>query len=140
MVRKIVLSEYSSDPPDQPGRAKIATEGGRPLYGLDRVKALVADETRLTLWTRKCRSNVRALFDNDLEQVADLINALREDDYVDSEWCENGSDAWAACDAYSIRRREPAPVTGKPLTVQYFVKFAIGKTGQLVLLVSCHVS
>ena len=139
MVRKIVLSEYSSDLPDDPGRVKIATKDGQPLYSLDRVKALVADENRLELWTRKCRRKVRELFDSDLEQVADLINALREDDYIDSEWCENGSNAWAACDAYSIRRKEIAPATGKPLTVEYFVKFAVGKTGQLVLLVSCHV-
>lgn len=139
MVRKIVLSEYSSDLPDDPGRVKIATKDGQPLYSLDRVKALVADENRLELWTRKCRRKVRELFDGDLEQVADLINALREDDYIDSEWCENGSNAWAACDAYSISRKEIAPATGKPLTVEYFVKFAVGKTGQLVLLVSCHV-
>lgn len=139
MVKRIVLSEYSSDLPNEPGRVKIATRDGQPLYSLERVQALVADEARLELWTRKCRRNVRELFDSDLERVAELIQALRKDDYIDSEWCEDGSEAWAACDAYSVRRRETAPATGSPVTVTYFVKFAVGKTGQLVLLVSCHV-
>lgn len=45
----------------------------------------------------------------------------------------------AACDAYSIRRMEVIPATGKTMPVGYFLKFAIGKTGNLVLMVSCHV-
>jgi len=28
----------------------------------------------------------------------------------------------------------------KEMGVEYFVKFAVGKTGQLLLLVSCHLS
>jgi hypothetical protein len=138
MVRKIVLSEYSSDPPDGSGRVKIPTKDGQPLYSLERVQALVKDEQRLSLWTRKCVQDVHNLFDSDLERVAELIQGLRKDDYIDSEWCGNGKGAWAACDAYRIRRLETIPVTGKSRTVEYFVKFAVNKIGQLVLLVSCH--
>jgi hypothetical protein len=98
----------------------------------------VRDEQRLSLWTRKCQQDVHKLFDSDLERVAELIQALRKDGYIDSEWCENGKGAWAACDAYRVRRLETIPVTGKSMTVEYFVKFAVSKTGQLVLLVSCH--
>lgn len=107
MVRTVVLSECTADPPDQPGRVKIATLCGAPLY---------------------C-----------LERVAELIQGLRKDCYIDSEWCENGKGAWTACDAYSIKRLETALASGKSMTVEYFVKFAVSKTGQLVLLVSCHV-
>ena len=138
MVRKFVLSEYSSDPPDQLGRVKIATQGGQPLYSLERVKALAEDENRLQLLTRKCQQDVHKLFDSDLERVAKLIQALRADGYIDSEWCENGKGSWVACDAYRVRRQETASSTGKSVNVEYFVKFAVGKTGQLVLLVSCH--
>jgi hypothetical protein len=137
----VVLSEYSSQPPDGPGRAKIVT--ACPLYALARVQALVADETQLEtqlfLWTKKCRNDVHQLFDSDLAQVAELLQGLQASDYIDSEWCENGRGALVACDAYRIRRREVALATGKPMTVEYFVKLAIGKTGQLVLMVSCHV-
>jgi len=135
MVRKIILSEYSSDPPDESGRVKI--DIGGPLYDLSRVRALVEDETQLVLWTEKCRRDVHKLFDSDLEQVADLL--LGPMDYVDSEWCENGKGAIAACDAYRVRRSEWIEATRRSMTVEYFVKFAIGKTGKLVLLVSCHV-
>jgi len=138
MVRRIVLSEYISDPPDQPGRVKIATEGV-PLYSLERVQSMVADESCITLWTAKCRRDVLNLFDSDLERVAELICALRPEGYIDSEWCENGGGAWAACDAYRLRRLETAPATGRSVTVEYFVKFAVGKRGPVVLMVSCHV-
>lgn len=108
------------------------------MYSLERVQSLVEDENRLTLWTRKCQQDVHKLFDSDLERVAELIQALRKDGYIDSEWCENGKGAWAACDAYRIQRLETLLTTGKSVTVEYFVKFAVGKTGQVMLLVSCH--
>jgi hypothetical protein len=63
---------------------------------------------------------------------------LRTNDYIDSEWCENGKGAIAACDAYSVRLIEKAPATGQPLQMEYFLKFAISKTGTVLLLVSCH--
>jgi hypothetical protein len=137
MVRKIILSAYSSDPPTEPGRVKI--DVGGPLYDLVRVQALVADERRVFLWTEKCRKDVFKFFDSDLEQVAGLIQGLHARDYIDSEWCENGKGGLAACDAYRMRRLEHIATAGRSMSIEYFVKFAIGKTGQLVLVVSCHV-
>lgn len=137
MVMRDVLSEYSSTPPKQSGRMKIDVDV--PLYDLARVQALAAHEDQIFLWTAKCRKDVLNLFDSDLAQVAELIQALTAADYIDSEWCENGRGALAACDAYRICRQETMPATGRSMTVSYFVKFAIGKTGRLVLMVSCHV-
>lgn len=136
MVNKLIVSEYSSRLPIESGRVKIA-DG--PLYDLGQVQTIVEDEDRLFTWTEKCRKDVFKLFDNDLRQVAGLVQSLKTSDYIDSEWCENGKNAMAACDAYSIRRMEVIPATGKEMPVAYFLKFAIGKTGHLVLLVSCHV-
>lgn len=138
MVKTVVLSEYSAEPPEQPGRFKILTPGRQPLYPLARVHHLARDEKRLFLWTRRCRLNVHELFDSDLDRVAELVLSLRPEGYIDSEWCENGQGGLAACDAYRTRRQETMAATGQPVTVEYFVKFAIGKTGQLLLLVSCH--
>lgn len=137
MVRKSILSEYSSNPPSAAGRLKIEADG--PLYELARVQALVGDEKRLFLWTTKCIKDVQNLFDSDLQRVAELVQCLKASDYIDSEWCDNGKGALAACDAYGIRRVETVPASGKRMTIEYFVKFAIGKTGRLVLMVSCHV-
>ena len=136
MVNKFIVSEYSSRPPTESGRVKIT---GGPLYDLAQVQAIVEDETRLFTWTEKCRKDVFKLFDDDLGEVAGLIQCLKASDYIDSEWCENGRNAMAACDAYSIRRMEVIAATGKAMPVAYFLKFAIGKAGNLVLLVSCHV-
>lgn len=136
MVRKIVVSEYSSNPPEEAHRTKIS-DG--PLYDLVRVKAIIADENQLQLWTRKCRLDVQNLFDSDFDRVVALLESLQASEYVDSEWCDNGAKALAACDAYRCQRREMIPSTGKYMMIDYFLKFAIGKTGQLVLVVSCHV-
>ena len=136
MVKILVVSEYSLNPPeDGQGRVKI---GGGPLYDLGRVQALIRDETSLQVWTEKCRKDVRKWFDDDFQYIVDLIGSLKDTNYIDSEWCENGKGAIAACDAYSVQITEPAPATGKPLRMEYFLKFAVSKASTLVLLVSCH--
>ncbi len=135
MVKMFVVSEYSLNPPlDGQGRVKIANA---PLYDLVRVQKLAA-AGGLNTWTDRCDKAVYGLFAGDLAAVADLLAHLRPADYRDSEWCTNGRNAWAACDAYALRRLEWVASAGKEMGVEYFVKFAVGKTGQLVLLVSCH--
>lgn len=139
MVKIFVLSEYSTSPPTQLGFGRFKIEGG-PLYDLVRVQTLVDDPDAINFITGKCRRDLHNLFDSDTAQVAALIQALDKRDYIDSQWCENDKSGVAACDAYSIRRAEVIPATGKTTTLEYFLKFAIGKTGQLVLMVSCHLS
>lgn len=137
MVKMVVVSEYSPNSPESgQGRLKIA---GGPLYELARVQRLAA-AGGLNTWTDRCDKAVYDLFAGDLEVVAGLLGHLRPADYRDSEWCTNGRNALAACDAYALRRVEWVASAGKELGVEYFVKFAVGKTGQLVLLVSCHLS
>lgn len=139
MVKIFVLSEYSTSPPTQLGGGRIKIEGG-PLYDLARVKQLAGNPDGIYLFTRTCIGEVRKLFDSDTEQVSALMQALESRDYIDSEWCENGKSGVAACDVYCIRRSELIAATGKSVTLEYFVKFAVGKNGKLVLLVSCHLS
>jgi len=126
-------------PPTQLGGGRVKIEGG-PLYDLVRVQTLVDDPDAINFITEKCRRDLHSLFDSDTKQVAELIQALRPQDYLDSEWCENGKSGVAACDAYRFRRAEVIPATGKTISSEYFLKFAIGRTGQLVLMVSSHLS
>ena len=107
------------------------------MYELARVQKLAA-AGGLNTWTDRCDKAVYDLFAGDLEAVAGLLGHLRPADYRDSEWCTNGRNALAACDAYALRRLEWVASAGKEMGVEYFVKFAVGKAGQLVLLVSCH--
>jgi hypothetical protein len=117
-----------------------------PLYGLEEVATLARD-LQLVLWTRRCIQTVRDLYegvrddyDSDLAMVADLLVRLGTSGrYLDSEWCENGKGALAACDAYEVFRDDMIPATGKTIRTRYFVKFAIGRTGKILLMVSCHV-
>jgi hypothetical protein len=135
MVTFYIVSEYSSTLPTRGGGEKIA---GGPLYKLDRVKDITKDGTGLLLWTRDCVSNVREGLKWDNIDVIDLIQQLRHDDYIDSEWCENGKGAWAACDAYSIAIVEWVATANKNMRIEYFLKFAINKLGTMVLTISCH--
>lgn len=134
MVTLSIVSEYSLASPRHGGGEKIA---GGPLYALARIRTILKDGTGLTLWTRDCVSNVQALgWEN--SDVIDLILQLREGDYIDSEWCENGRGAFAACDAYSIRVKNWIEAANKDMWIAYFVKLAINKLGTMVLTVSCH--
>lgn len=133
MVIFRIVSEYSGGP-DPGDRVKI---GVVPLYPLNRVRALAADPQHLRLWTKKVANDVLNLDWGEVD-VAELLVGLRPDEYIDSEWCTNGCGVWAACDAYAVRRREWVKTANKNMDMVYFVKFAIGKTGALVLVVSCH--
>ena len=130
----MIISEYSRAP--VPGhRVKIGTV---PLYNLVRVQAFAKQADCVKLLTEKCRNDVHNLGWGE-DDVAKLLLNLTTANYKDSEWCDNGKGAWAACDAYTIRRREWVEAARKELTLDYFLKFAIGKTGSLVLMLSCHV-
>lgn len=139
MVTFNILSEYSQDPLTQMGlRLKIAS--GQPLYALERVQALAGDGQQIKAVTQKCLQNIETLFGGEYDDVADLIRAVRLSDYRDSEWCECSRGSVAACDAYVVQRVELLSGSGHQVTVAYYLKLAIGKTGQLVLMVSCHLS
>lgn len=134
MVSFKIISEYSGGP-DPGDRVKIGIE---PLYSLERVRALANDHKQVRLWTRKTAKDVLNLVWSEVD-VAELLVELQPHQYIDSEWCTNGYGVWAACDAYAVRRREWVSTVNKEMNMEYFVKFAIGKTGALVLVVSCHV-
>lgn len=113
---------------------------------MQEVKAL-ATSLQVVLWTRRCMQTVRELYegvrdahDSDVAMVADLLARLGTSGrYIDSEWCDNGNGGLAACDAYEVWRDDMIPAQGRTIRTHYFVKFAIGKTGQILLVVSCHV-
>lgn len=133
MVTFYIVSEYSLTSPTTGGGDKL----GGPLYDLVRVKAIIQDGKGLQLWTRDCVKNVADL-GWETADVIDLILQLRTVDYIDSEWCENGRGAFAACDAYSIRVKERIEAVNKDMLIEYFVKFAINKLGTMVMTISCH--
>ena len=103
------------------------------------MKAITKDGTGLLLWTKDCVNDVREL-EWDHGDVINLLQQLSNANYIDSEWCENGKGAWAACDAYSIGVFEWVPTAQREMRLEYFVTFAINKLGTMVLTISCHTS
>lgn len=128
------MSAYAGDLPKDGGDRKIR---GGPLYKLAEIQAVATAPDAVQLWTAKCRRDVANLTLNAAD-VGTMLQELTERDYRGSEWCDNGKGAWAACDAYALRRLEYLESAAKSFRMGYFLKFALSKTGKLVLMVSCH--
>jgi len=136
--RRINISAYPGTPPADKRRS-LAIAGG-PLYSKERVLGVLARGTAaLRLWTRKCASDVKR-FDMDLDQVVGLLRlALERGVFKGSQWCTDKPEgSWAACDSYQVFWRQWMPAAHKEIEFEYYVKFAIAKSGALLLLVSCH--
>ncbi|ART78922.1 hypothetical protein [Oceanisphaera avium] len=140
----INVSAYQGQPPTNVQGGRIYIQDG-PLYLPRDVLALLdlGDEST-KLVTTKCRKDVQVMgFDiADVRQLVDT--ALNTGKYLKSEWCLVGQTdsarSWAACDGYRLLRDEWVEHAHKEMRIEYYVKFAIGKTGKLLLLVSCHLS
>ncbi len=141
MVSAKVVSRYSEGFPG--ADAPVKKIAGGPLYPSSEVMALLEDGEgkHISPWTRKCIADIqsRCIANDDLCGL--LLEAITKGTYLDSEWCEQKTDGpWAACDSYRLTRREWIDVVSKNMDIGYFFKFAIGKTGKILLLVSCHPS
>ena len=130
------LSAFDGVPPLEGENRKIA---GGPLYSLTEIQTLTEQPGCVQFWTSKCRRDAANLSLSPAD-VGGMIRELKARDYRDSEWCDNGKGFWAACDAYSLARNEYLENVGKWFRMEYFLKFAKNKTGELVLIVSCHTS
>ena len=97
--------------------------------------------------TRKCRRDLRNL-DVEPEEIPGLVRyALTNGRYRASVWCLLSEDrnrantlSWAACDDYIVSRSEWIPQSGRRMDIEFYVKFAIGQSGSLLLLISYHPS
>jgi hypothetical protein len=75
-----------------------------------------------------------------LKDVVELLkDAVQDGIYKGSQWCRQAPKGpIAACDAYMIKRYE---VTGHHRrSIKYYLKFAIDRSGNLLLIFSCHPS
>lgn len=136
MVKVINVSQYSGSQTISGLAEKIT---GGPLYELALIQRVAGQDDRVQFWTRGCIKDAASLQLDTLD-VAALLQELKRQDYRDSEWCSNGKGTWAACDAYVLRRSEWMAAAHKTMWIDYFLKFALSKTGALLLMVSCHTS
>jgi len=137
MVNTRVVSYFTGDLPVNDFDRKIAAG---PLYPEDDVLSILnSDAESVTAWTQKCITDVQklSLDDGDLLELVKL--AVCGGRFIGSEWCkQKPGDPWAACDAYVVIRNEWVQAAHKEMDVEYYIKFAVAKTGAILLLVSCH--
>lgn len=141
MVNKTIVSRFTGDLPLDEGACRKIADG--PLYPAGEVLALLDREREqaIELWTRKCKSDVQK-YGLNLDDLYGLLDeALRNGSYRGSEWCvQRPNGPWAACDAYRLFRNEWIENARKFMKMEYYLKFAMARSGQLLLLVSCHLS
>lgn len=133
----INVSAYAGAPPADGESRKIH---GGPLYEVEVINQILQrGAAAFTAWTRKCKDDLQN-YALDGQDVVELITeALRTGRYWDSEWCvQQPRGPWAACDAYTVTRKEWIPHAHKDFLIEYYIKFAISRAGTLMLLVSCH--
>lgn len=138
MVSGIILSRYQDGlNPNATTRQKIV---GGPLYPVADVLPLLTPET-VRAWTRGCIADLQK-WSLDSDSLVDLLKlALSKGRYKGSEWCRNEPNgAWAACDAYTVMERRLNENTDQYQDTEFYLKFAINKTGQVILVVSSHPS
>jgi len=140
MVNNINLSNYvGSLPASENASRKIM---GGPLYERNQVLSVLSlGVSVISPWTRKCISDLKK-YNLDHSDVLELLKcALTTGIFKGSEWCvAKPGGAWAACDSYQVIRSEWVENAHKNMQFEYYVKFAIGKSGNLILTVSCHLS
>ncbi len=138
MVRCIIVSLYQDGtPPEGLGDRKIK---GGPLYSRQDLEPLLVSRQIQTAGGAQADLLKWSM---DTDDIAGLIRlALVEGRYLGAEWCRlsNTKNTWAACDAYSVIERRYNEYSHKAQATEFYLKFAIGKTGQIILTISCHPS
>jgi hypothetical protein len=112
---------------------------GGPLFAVEDIRIALGNG-QIRAITPKCRNNLQDL-GLDMEDLKELVNdALDIGRYKDSEWAIVNSErgVWIACDAYVLRKEERIKNAIENRVVEYYLKFSLSDTGEMILTVSCH--
>lgn len=137
---KLNISAYPKEPPSGPENERVILDG--PLYDPAEVMDILGcGDDNTVLWTRDCNKDVQKLAFDKSDVRALVQEAILKGHYLNSQWCLQKPDGpWAACDAYCLVRNQWSDSERKQLSVEYYIKFAQGKLGKILLVVSCHKS
>jgi hypothetical protein len=132
------VSRYDADPPASGDNTTNRKIPGGPLYPAHEV-AVLAEQSALIFWTRGAVEDSQK-WKIDVADASSLLTAaLRSGRFLGAEWCkQKSSGPWAACDAYPVTRREWRQAAHRDVECTYYIKFAVSKTGQVLLMASNH--
>jgi len=138
MVNTMNVSKYSGVPPEDGVDKNARKIEGGPLYSQEELAPLL-EAVSIVPWTNKCKADLQKE-SLDVDDVARFIKiCLTSGRFKGSEWCkQKPTGPWAACDAYQIFEVRWVDAACKEMEFEYYVKFAIAKTGRLIMTVSCH--
>lgn len=145
MVNNRNVSAYTGTPPNPCNCTQSCQcrniQTAKPLYSKEDVSELLKNVDNLNLATHKARSDRVNRLQMSFEELANcIVSAVHKGLYIQSVWCEVKNGSWAACDAYKYRHTYPCNTTNKEMFLDCYFKFAIGKAGTMILVVSCHPS
>lgn len=132
------VGKCPGDPPPKNAGDKERKVAGGPKYLKAEVLSLLGTSA-IKIWTVKCNNHI-LLLGLELSEVADLVTeAISNGKFKSSVWCSQNPDGPdAICDAYVLSRSEWNNAAKKYIKCEYYIKFAINKGGNRLLLVSCH--
>lgn len=139
MVSSKIISRYSKGGAPGPGASRRISGG--PLYPQPEVLELLTKAAEVRPVTKVCIDDVQIL-----KLSCDKLNlllrtAITNGRYLNGQWCETGKPGvWAACDAYKLVWHASNDADDDEPGLPLYVKFCIGKTGVIMLLISCHTS
>ncbi|WP_338725910.1 hypothetical protein V8687_20205 [Shewanella baltica] len=139
MVNTRNVSRYAGNPPSSIEESRKIPGG--PIYAAHDVKELLSiGSSALVAWTEKCK---RDLKDEslDLDDVVELMKTCfhQRGEFLGSEWCQQSTNGpWVACDAYRVFHKMWIEHAYKEMDFEFYIKFAIGITGKIVMTISCH--
>ncbi|MEQ1740973.1 MAG: hypothetical protein ABL869_00505 [Candidatus Nitrotoga sp.] len=133
------IGKCPGNPPPKGTSDKKRKIAGGPKYSKAEVLPLL-EVLAIRIWTVKCGLDIAKL-GLELTEVADIVTeAISNGEFKCSEWCSQNPDGpEAICDAYVLIRSEWNKAARKYIKCEYYIKLAINKGGNVLLLVSCHI-
>lgn len=110
-----------------------------PLYA-DEILNII-ESAKMVVGTRRCQRDLRALAKDESDLKDIIIHAVTSGKFHQSEWCElSQPNTWAACDSYIWVEKCWIEAAHKDMSCCFYVKFCIGKLGNIVITISYHTS
>ncbi|EPY7248011.1 hypothetical protein ACLH1Q_06830 [Klebsiella sp. 1SOBk8mer] len=109
---------------------------GGPLY---KNILTIIESAKISAITQQCSKDVAELGKDEDCLKSSISLAVSRGRFLGSEWCQiNANNVWAACDAYSFTEKAWIEAAHKEMDCEIYIKFCIGKSGAVVLIVSFH--
>lgn len=138
MINNIsVVSLYQKSPPQAEGEDGRNIDSG-PLYSTETVSDL-ARQSKVIPWSNGAIKDAQKWGLSNVDLGGLIQDAVLHGKYHGSQWClKKPGGPWSACDVYVITVAEWIYATQTSARTTYYLKFAIGKSGQILLSASNH--